>query len=232
MEIKLVTALVAAAAAIVGAIVGAISKGYAAQQKLRELEFEYEKRLQANYLENARAYLASVYVPLSISLTQLNTEFHTYRANVTVEGAEDRFRKAICQFSEELRELGERGANAFLTTDLDETLQGFSQFLTGSETTKNVNIKAVIKIGVQAFPFIWPLGKKSEFALQGERARRFRSSPIGIDFAGLSFAYEADEILEAPLDSTEFESRFVRDVHTLNVLVKEVTLGSRARDKK
>ncbi len=75
---------------LVGAVVGAIGKGYASRQKLRDLEFEYEKRLQDRYLENARVYLASVYVPLSISLTKLNTAYQGFRSNVTIKAAEDR----------------------------------------------------------------------------------------------------------------------------------------------
>ncbi len=76
-----------------------------------------------------------------------------------------------------------------------------------------------------------PFDGKTDFVLTGERARRFRSAPVRVNFAGISFAYEADEVLEAPLGSTEFEDRFVREIHTLNVLVKEVTLGSQAREK-
>ena len=230
MEITIATAVIAAVAAVVGAVVGAIGKGYASRQKLRELEFEYEKRLQDRYLENARVYLASVYVPLSISLTKLNTGYQAFRSNVTIKAAEDRFRKAIRQFMADIEEMGQRGANAVLTTDLDETLQSFNQFLDGSQTAKQVNIKAIVRISLRALPLVGPFGAKTDFVLSGERARRFRSAPVRINIAGISFAYEADEILEAPLGSTEFEERFIREVHTLNVLVKEVTLGSQARE--
>ena len=41
--------------------------------------------------------------------------------------------------------------------------------------------------------------------------------------------YRADELLSAPLEDSAFEKKFVTDMYMLKILVKEVTLGSKAR---
>jgi hypothetical protein len=232
MDPKIVTALLTALAAIVGAIIGGLAKGYVSRQKRRELELEYEKRLQAGYLENARTYLSSVYVPLAILVTKLNTAYQAYRSDLTVISTQAQFRSAIIEFRSDLQDLGERGANAFLTTDLDETLQSFNEFLFGSQTAEQVSVRAIVKVSLRSIPLVGRLGAEHEYILSGKKAGTFRSASVSMGIAGIGFTYQADEILKAPLNSVDFEKRFVRDIHMINVLIKEVTLGSAARENK
>ena len=238
LDPKILAAIIAAVAAIIGALVGAIAKGYSSREKLLEREFEYEKRLQAGYLERAREYVKGVYIPLSIETTKLNAAFHSYRTvskkdlakERTKQAAETRMKNAIEAFLAKVYELGNQGANAFLTTDLDESLQGFCEFLRSSLTATETNIKAVFKFDLSSLPLIGALRSEKEYILSGKMAQRLRTgSRLSVDFGGIGLTYMANEMLAAPLVSVDFEERFVRDIHTINVLVKEVTLGSKAR---
>ncbi|WP_185976872.1 hypothetical protein [Shewanella psychropiezotolerans] len=53
---------------------------------------------------------------------------------------------------------------------------------------------------------------------------------MSVSMGGLGVSYEAKEVLAAPLASKDFEERFVRDSHIINVLIKEVTLGAKAKN--
>lgn len=227
---KVLAGVVAAIAAIVGAALGAIAKGYASRQKLREMEFEYERRLTEGYLERAREYLNSVYIPLSISLTKLNSAFVSFRDKQAVQAEENRFKTSVKEFVDTVDELGSKGANAFYTTDLDEALQSFREFLSASLVANETNIKAILKTSIGTFPFVGGMKSERHAVLKGKKAENYRTTgQLSIKIWKFGLIYKADEVLSAPIKAEDFEARFVRDVHTLNVLVKEVTLGSKAR---
>lgn len=227
---KVLAGVFAAAAAIIGAAIGAFAKGYSSKQKLREMEFEYERRLTEGYLERAREYLTSVYIPLSISLTKLNSAFVSFREKQNVQAEENRFKASIKEFIKTVDGLGSRGANAFYTTDLDELLQSFREFLSASLVAEETNIKAIFKTSIGSLPFIGRMESEHHGILRGKNIERYRTSgKLSIKIWKIDFAFKADEVLSAPIQAEDFEARFVRDVHTLNVLVKEVTLGSKAR---
>ena len=234
MNEAVVKALIAAGSAILGAIVAAAAKGYAAKQKLQEIKLSYEQRLHEGYLEKAREYTQGVYVPLSIALTQLNFDFQILLSQKTKNGSIpsnslQNFQKSSNQFQETIKDLAERGANAFLTTELDEKLQSFCSFLNSSSSTT----ESVVQ---QKFEFILPfIGSSyhSEISreLKGKWARLLRSKKVSysLNLIDIGFSYEAEEILAAPLGTGDFEMRFTRDVRLLNILIKEVTLGAKAK---
>jgi len=227
---KILAGIIAAIAAIIGALLGAFTKGYASKQKIRELEFEYERRLNEGYLEKAREYLKSVYIPLSISLTKLNSAFISFREKPSILAEQNRFKSSIKEFVQTVDDLGTQGANAFYTTDLDEALQSFREFLSASSTAKETNIKGIMKVSIGSLPFIGGLESQRNTILSGKQIERYRTSgQISFSLWKLGFTYRADEVLSSPVGAEDFEERFVRDVHTINVLVKEVTLGSKAR---
>ena len=58
------------------------------------------------------------------------------------------FLSAIDSFLSSISDLATQGANAFLTTDLDETLQGFCSFLTSSRIAKEPQLKIVVRFGL------------------------------------------------------------------------------------
>lgn len=237
MEIneKVITGLIAAVSAIVGAIVAAIAKGYASKQKIQELRLIYEQKLEEGYLINAREYTQAVYVPINVALTSLNFAFQNLLARKTEKGtlsedAINKFKNESTNFQGTIKNLSERGANAFLTTELDEKLQSFCSFLYSSPSAS----EPVIKVIFQYFlPFIGKSRYKGHVAREakGKWAKFFKSQKFSWEFSlfDVGFSYEAEEILAAPIGSKEFEFRFSKDFHILSSLIKEVTLGSRAK---
>lgn len=233
LDPKLLAGIIAAIAGIVGAALGAFAKGYSSRQKLKELEFDYERRLNEGYIERAREYLSSVYLPLSISLTKLNSAFISFREKPTVQAEQNRFKASIKEFVKTVDQLGSQGANAFYTTDLDEALQSFRQFVSASVTATETNIKGVLKTSMGPLPFVGGMESERNLVLKGKRIERYRTTgEISVGFWKFRFTYRADEVLSSPVNTVDFEERFVRDIYTINVLVKEVTLGSKARASK
>ena len=146
MDQKLITGLIAAGAAIAGAVITAIAKGYTSRQKLNELRFEYENRLRDGYLAKAQEYTSSLYVPLSIALAKLGSAYQNFHASTRDNKAEflDIFEHEVDSFLLSVSELATQGANAFLTTDLDEILQSFCSFLSASRTAEKPQLRVVI----------------------------------------------------------------------------------------
>jgi hypothetical protein len=222
--------IIAAVAAVLGAIVAGVYSQHNARVKLKELQITYEQRLQESYLANARQYTTSLYVPLALALARLSSSFEEFNRQVNaVTGSvdrehEERFRGAILLFYETFNSLTERGADAFLTTELEEGLRSFTSFLRASATAAEPVIKAVYKYRLSIAQF----GISGQKALEwrGRAASRWRSNPINVDFLGSGFTYQANEVLAAPLNSPDFAQRFSIDVPTLKRLIKEVTLGA------
>lgn len=129
MDPKIITGIIAAISAIIGAVIAAVAKGYSSRQKIQELKYQYETKLRDGYLERARDFTADVYVPLSIALAKLGFAFQNFRSKKKGENdIHGTFKDEINEFLSVTQELASRGANAFLTTDLDESLQGFCSF--------------------------------------------------------------------------------------------------------
>ena len=228
MDPKIITGIVAAISAIIAAFTTAIVTGFSARQKLQELRFQYETRLKDGYLEKAREYTSKLYVPLSIALASLGFAFQQFRSsNVDPSVKTDQLKGAIKEFLSVTAELSSRGANAFLTTDIDETLQAFQAFLTSSMAAHEPRMKVVIKFGTTA---LWGRLKSNiEHVVSGKKVKFFRSPPVSFRLGLFSFTYKGEDILSAPLGSEEFEERFLRDTFLINMLIKEVTLGAVAR---
>ena len=234
MEDRTIITITALAFTAITGVLTAIFTYYTSRQKLKEMEFEYERRLIEGYLEKAREYLSSVYIPLSISLSKLNSAFISFRENSDVKAEESRFKEAVKIFVNKIDELGDSGANAFYTTELDEVLQSFREFLLASLNAKETNIKIILKAYTNTLPSIIGLNINQERTLKVKSNKYFKDRSSAslklFGFAGLT--YEVSEVLSASIDSADFEERFIRDIHALNMLVKEVTLGSKARASK
>jgi len=227
MDAKVITAGIAAISAIVASIVTAIASGFSSRQKLRELSFQYETRLRDGYLEKARDYTTMVYVPICIALSKLDFAFQHFRSTPTTDEVVAEFKTRIGEFIETFHELSSRGANAFMTTDLDETIQRFLSFLASSVTAQNPILKVVMKFSANT---LWT-GTDTQFerVVSGTKLKYFKSRPVSLQLGPFGFAYEGEEIVSAPISSVEFAERFSKDTHLINVLIKEVTLGSVAR---
>ena len=79
------TALIAAAAAVVGVVVTLLGTVYAANKRVAEVRETYRQRLQDVYLENARTYLNSVYLPLHLALAGLVVAYRRFLLSLASE---------------------------------------------------------------------------------------------------------------------------------------------------
>jgi hypothetical protein len=230
MEPKITTGLIAAGSAIAGAVITGVAKGYTSRQKLNELRFQYENRLKDGYLEKARKYTTGVYIPLSIALAKLAFAYQNFRASTTENKTEllGVFLNEVDSFLSAVSKLANQGANAFFTTDLDESLQGFCSFLSSSLTSKEPQLKVVVRFGLAS---IWGNTKFDKATLVcGKSTQFFRSNPIEMRIGTFRLSYKGNDIVAAPPDTEEFQDRFIRDTHFINILIKEVTLGAKARN--
>ncbi|HCH2593646.1 TPA: hypothetical protein NKS49_004521 [Vibrio parahaemolyticus] len=228
-DTKIITALIAGTAGILGAVIGGYYKALSAKQKILELNQNYNQKLQDNYLEKAREYTESVYAPLSIALAKLSYAFRQYQINtgkIDEHVLLTQLSSAIEEFNSVVMELMSKGAGAFLTTELDERLQSFGAFLDASKNAEHATLKMIFGF---ALPFLGSGFQETERRFSGRFARTLWSPRLAISLGGLGISYEAKEILAAPLSSRDFEERFVRDSHIINVLIKEVTLGAKAK---
>jgi hypothetical protein len=219
MDWKVVGIIGTVASAVIAGVVG----WYSARMKYRQLEFEYEVKLKEQYLGNAREYLGSVYIPLSISLASLNAAYKNYRARQDVASREAAFSQEIRQFLRNYRELEQNGGGAFLTSELEEIVSSFNSFLDDSLYAVEPLIKGVIEVKL---PRIIP------FTLDGAIKREFSSKKLSrvgrveLSVLGGNILVGNEEVVGAPISSKEFEQRFVRDMYRINRLVKDVTLGN------
>ncbi len=218
--------IIAAISVIIGALLGVLGKAISSRQKIRELNSVYANKLQECYLEAAKDYTVSVYVPISIALSNLSHAFLIYRADSGEENLAS-FKEAIDVFVEKILELSGKGASAFLTTELDEKLQAFFSFVRDSKDATEPTIKMIFEVKL---PYIGGrYNDRIERRAKGKVARSFWSPRMSISLGVIGASFEATEILSAPIGSRDFEERFVRDSHVVNVLIKEVTLGANAR---
>lgn len=230
IDSKIIVGVIAALSAIGGATITGFFKTLSSRQKILEVKEAYRQRLQDNYLENAREYTESVYVPISILLSRLTYGFREFRA----EKGSDREQEALAGFitlidqvSHGVSELMDRGAGAFLTAELDERLQSFCSFLQESRDATAPTLRMIIGFSLPFFGGAYR--DEAEKRMTGWFARSLWSPRLSFSLGGLGLSYEASEILAAPPISKDFEERFVRDSHIINVLIKEVTLGAKAK---
>lgn len=94
-------------------------------------------------------------------------------------------------------------------------------------TAEKPKVKVVIKFGTLG---LWGGSEVNvEQVITGRKVRFFKIPPMCFRLGPVSFTYKGEEILSAPIDTCEFAERFLRDIHLINVLIKEVTLGAVAR---
>lgn len=221
-------ALIATIGVVAGAVLTSLAAAYSARQKVREIELTYRQKLRENYLANARLYTNNIYVPISIAFRKLGDGHQRFRSR---KDTEDDFRYICSEYEKTISNLFERGADAFLTTELEERLRSFNNFLVASLETKEVVAKAVIKFRLLNTLITTPMrvSSKASSGLRGLRETIMSSvkfENISVGGFGLGFTYNVEEILAAPITSKEFERRISGDIPALKFLIKEVTLGA------
>ena len=237
-----VTATIAAAGVILGGIAAALASSYAAKQRIREVEITYIQKLKDTYLVNARLYTNSVYVPLNKAISELLDHYFEFRLHIdtktrgTSDQALARFHKACAAFDRRVDELMDQGADAFITTALEERLRAFRSFLKSSQDATEARVKFVYEYSfvfpsILTFPFR-PMNsvfsRRITRELQAEKGSflGWKKLQFSVGLLGSRISGLVQELVEAPLTSAEFEERIITDTSDLKFLIKEVTLGA------
>lgn len=229
MDDNLLKALLAVASAIAGATIAGFANAYAANRRIEEIQIQHAHKLKENYLENARKMSEQVYIPINIILSELSMAYDTFRLKVDYDnetapqGSLNYFTASCRSYLKAVDDLLSRGADAYLTVELDETIRGFNSFVRESLNTNTVSRKVVLDFttGFLGIPSLrYETRTSSRFVL---------SRPAGhISILGLSAHLNyKEELLAAPLPTRAFEQRLQKDILALKSLIKEVTLGSR-----
>ena len=220
-------ALATVGAAAAGAIATALVGAYAANRKIREVELQYLYKLRDGYLDNARKVAGEVYIPISIALTSLSNSYERLAVNsagIPTENAKAEFRAACLQYIDTIDELLARGADAYLTTELDERLNGFRNFVRNSIDQQHVIIRRILTTDLTLFG----LSFSPRASIDSRTKSRFQRTPIpdlSVGTIGIRLKY-SQRILAAPLESSEFEAQLKMEIPQIKFLVKEVVLGS------
>jgi hypothetical protein len=231
------TAAIGAGGLLMGVLATVAGNTYVARTKIKEAELVYRQRLADSYLDTARAYTHEIYIPLNIALSRLADEYLVLRDSLDPEAATapeasaDAFRDAITAFSATVNGLTSRGADAFLTTELETRLREFTHFLGACLSATEETSKLV----VQALSGFWSSRKTGLFETQTSSTVlpavfQTASSVAGMIPAtfGLQFRFTTEvELLSAPITSPAFAQRFNRDILLLKAAIKLVTLGAK-----
>jgi len=225
------TAAIGVGGLVLGIVAAVIGNYFVARAKVREAEMLYRQKLADSYLATAREYTHEIYVPLSVMLSALADACLALREHIDFEtatapeGERASFRESSEQFIADTAALTARGADAFMTTDLEARLRDFTHFLRSSQEAKDT----VTKVVIQSFL----LGSNSTSATTTSTflptvvvaAGRVASS-MSIALGSLKFDAHT-ETLAAPITSRAFEERFNRDILVLKASIKLVTLGAK-----
>jgi len=230
-----VTVLVGAIAALAGALAAGLANAYAARQRIKEIELSYLQKLKDGYLENARKVATEVYIPLSIALTALSNGYDRfsgqidYEAEVSAENSREDFLTECLRYLATVDDLMKRGADAYLTSALDEELQSFTSFIRDSMDAREVNRKRTMRAvvtteGLRVMFFGLPYFRY-QFELAERAAGKLRLPTFDVGLFGFRLGY-SERIYSAKVESRDFEARIRGTIPALKALIKEVTLGA------
>jgi hypothetical protein len=171
----------------------------------------------------------SIYVPISRALTRLSGSFLTFRDSLDPDSRAasqidlDEFVASVNAFVLAIDDLTARGADAFVTTQLEDALVSLTTFLRRSLKADKPRVSVV-----QEFKF-YGLGASVETEVEGRSARwAHQIGGVSLRTLGVGASYRVGKVLEAPFTSQEFERRMVDELPQIKTLVKEVTLGANA----
>ena len=211
----------------IGAIVSRWHTASKFREELQKLRLERLNEQSDSYLKNARQQIGTVYVPLSAELAALKAAFQNYVYQEKTNEFRAAFITQVDKFIEELQALELRGATAFVTTDLEDLLIKFVVFLRTSKSSTEpvVDVTYNFSLGFLGFT----TQKIGTVKARSSGATRSGIS-ASISAAGIGADVRISDIIQAPIDSEDFQARFERDAYRLSVLIKKVTLGSAARN--
>ena len=165
-----------------------------------------------------------------MELTKLSQAYLAYRKSIAFGTPEieanSEFGRHILSYVESIDGLFTRGAGAFLTTELESKILEFDSFIAESIGTSDVISRVVVQYGISLF-------RMNSYARKGfkisGKAAKFWQGKFGFSQFGVSIKFDGEMVLAAPLSSKEFDEAFSFYMSILNLLIKEVTLGSMPR---
>lgn len=218
---------------IVSGVVARWQAGGAFRREVERYQLERNNQLSEEYLKRAREHADTVYIPLSSEIARLKGSFNSYLFNGKNDEDLVQFNKDINSFTSETQRLYEKGASAFITTELEETILSFVTFLRASKNAVQAEQEVVFNynVGFWGLPFASVAG--STRAVSKPDAHLIRLTKLirrsSIRVPGFAIEIRQIETVKAPLNSELFQEKFSRDAHLISVLVKEVMLGVPAR---
>jgi hypothetical protein len=230
------TALIAGLAAIVAATATAFSGVYVAKRKVAEIELTNAFQVAEKYLESARQYTQSVYLPLAVAVHGLHTAFLKFKAvaeEPEMPAAKQEFSDKIAAFIGFANDQFKSGASGVFTFKLDDTLSALIPFLERSTSAADLAIIVEIEMAYSFNYFGLRLEDRQARRLTSNRRSLLQTSganialPLPFFLRGASVRLKRTPVLAAaPLHSDEFAERFTVDVTQIKAAIKEVTLGS------
>ncbi len=232
------TASIGAGGLLLGVLATVAGNAYVARTKIREAEILYRQKLSDAYLATARSYTQEIYLPLTIALSRLADRYLEFRdaadlsTTTAPASSQQAFNDAIATFARTIAELAARGADAFLTTELETRLREFTHYLTACIDADTETRKLIVRMlggfwsrqsggplfQAQTTHSFWPRLVEPASIIMG-------ALPIAF---GVQFRFKADvEIVSAPIASQAFAERFDRDLLLLKSAIKLVTLGTK-----
>src|SRR5262249_14889986 len=158
-----------------------------------------------SYLNNAREYLQSVYLPLHLVVTDLvaaHRDFQEHADPTTGTASVDAqtaFQAAIDRYDRAVTGLLDRAAGAFLTTALEERLEEFTHFVRSSRSATTTKVRLVVTLRA------WGSRVSREFTV----SRRLPVSTMSWNYLDVGFSANQQRTLAAPLLSAEFDRTFI-----------------------
>ena len=232
LDPKVLVALVGVFSAIVSAIVGALVSRWQAASKFREQleKYRLERRDAESdqYLQQAREHTETVYVPLSSALALLKASFQRYVFEGRTDTDRQLFLTQIDNFIAELQRLERQGATAFITTELEELILAFTTFIRASKHADEPRMEVVYDFSISVGGMSSSTSTSNVVKVSPKNVLA-RIGDTVINIPGIRMGVRTSDLIQAPIQSDEFQARFERDTHRINVLVKEVTLGSAAK---
>jgi hypothetical protein len=221
--------LVSVIAACLGAIVVGVVNAYASRQKIKEVELQYKFKLRDGYLENARKLTEQVYIPINIALTDLYNSYEKFivSANTDDDTIEKTYREDCGKYLKAIDDLFRRGADAYLTNSIDETLNGFTNFVRNSLEAKEVTKRQIFQPKISALGFYIfdsPAIERDYIIPAKASSWRTQTQSLSFGVGGLHITYN-ERTLAAPIKSDEYQTRLRTEVPVIKSLIKEVTLG-------
>jgi hypothetical protein len=124
MSKELIIAIISAIGGGLFALIGACLNN---QAKRFELEYNYRSKMQENYHTNAKQHIDDLYLPLYIKLVSFGNE-----CKVIDKNNKQNIKQEIGELARFIDGMKTQGVTAFLTNEVEETLEKFLQFIQNS----------------------------------------------------------------------------------------------------